>query len=87
MKNKLIPGTIVEIYWWDIESSTKWSSKDEIDKLFPPSCRTVGYYYGCRKEKGRVKWIIINHSKHDATQEADYTLIPWGCVQRMEKIE
>jgi len=82
---KLKPGTIVEVQWYDTESDPSWRHKEEIDKIEPPVCKTVGYYHGCRRERHKVMWIILNHSVHNG--QADYMIIPFGCVKRIQKIE
>lgn len=84
LRHKLKPGTVVEVTWWDTESDPSWRDVAAIDKIEPPLCRTVGYYHGCRREKGKVKWIILNHSVHNS--QADYTIIPYGCVKKIERI-
>lgn len=86
-RKKLEPGALIEVYWWDILSVASWTGKDDIDKARPPLCRTCGYYYGCHKEGGKPLWIVVNHTVDDAAGEADYTLIPYGTIQRIERLE
>jgi hypothetical protein len=84
--NKVARGTPVEVTWMDTESVPHWTDLDKIDQAEPPVVKTVGYYYGCKRKGKIVKWIVLNHSIHEG-QQADYTIIPFGCVCKMERIE
>jgi hypothetical protein len=84
---KLTKGTIIEIYWFDALSEGGWQAIKDFDKLYPPLCKTIGYFQYCKKEKGKPLWMVVSHSLNDSANEADYTIIPYGMIQRIERIE
>jgi hypothetical protein len=85
LKPSLPRHTIVEITWLDAESNPNWTSPDDIDQVEPPVVKTVGYYHGCKRKGDKVLWIILSHSRA-GDRQADYTVIPFGAVIKMEKI-
>lgn len=86
-RKKLERGTAIRAYWWDTQTIPKWTNRDDLKNIQPPLCRTTGEYEECHKEKGKIKWIIISHNIHDSDQQCDFTIIPYGCIQRIEKIK
>lgn len=86
-RKKLERGELVEIFWFDTESVPTWTNISELKNLRPPLCTTVGYYQECHKENKKIQWIIVAHNMHDGGQQCDYTVIPYGCIQRIEKIK
>lgn len=82
---KLKPNELVEITWQDSETRPGWTVPADLDRVEPPTVRTSGYYHGCKRVKGKVKWVIVKHSIAE-DGEADYTVIPFGCVVSMRRI-
>jgi hypothetical protein len=85
-KPKINRFDLIEVFWWDVQTNPGWTGIDSFKDIMPPLCKTVGYYQECKKENGKIQWIIVSHNVHDADQQADYTVIPFGMIQRMVKI-
>ena len=82
----LAPNTLVEVHWIDAETVSGWTEPDDFPKIKPPSIKTVGYYSHCQKSKGKILWIVVKHSLADSGA-GDYTVIPYGCITKLEKID
>jgi hypothetical protein len=83
--SKIARDTLVEINWLDTCSVRDWTSPEGMDRATPIMAKTVGYYHGCKRIGGKVRWITIKHNLC-SDGNADFTVIPFGCVVKMEKI-
>jgi hypothetical protein len=83
---KIARDTLVEITWLDTCTVPGWTLPAEIDKVTPIMAKSVGYYHGCKRIGGQVRWITIKHNTC-SDGNADFTVIPFGCVVKMERIE
>lgn len=83
---KVKRDTLVEVTWRDTESDPGWHSQAELDVVEPPVCKTVGYYHGCKRVRGKVKWVVVKSSIDQKSQHGDYTVIPYGSIERMIRV-
>lgn len=83
---KLKRGELVEVWWNDTESDGGWHDAGELENMATPAVKTTGYYFGCKRVRGKSKHIILNHSIDIDNNRMDYTIIPYGCVTKIEKI-
>jgi hypothetical protein len=84
---KIKQNTIVEVTWIDAQTVIDWTENELLDKIEPSHVKTVGYYHGCKRVKDKVIWVVIKHNRDSETGTADYTVIPYGCVVSMVKID
>jgi len=83
---KTAQNTIVEVIWQDTQTVVGWTKPEDIDKAEPPTVRTVGYYHGCRREHGKIRWVILKHNLGIEDGDADFTLIPFGMILKVNRI-
>jgi hypothetical protein len=84
--NKIPKDTICEISWLDTSTTADWTSPEDIDKATPVIVKTVGYYHGCKRIGGKVRWITLKHNLC-SDGNADFTTIVFGSIIKMERIE
>ena len=82
---KIAKDTLVEIQWLDTSTTAEWTSPEDMDKATPVVVKSVGYYHGCKRIGKKVRWVTIKHNLC-SDGNADFTVIPFGCVVKMEKI-
>jgi len=70
---------IVEVTWNDTFSDSGWKDIDKIPLAALPECTTVGYLLS--KDE---KIVRILHSING--DQADFTIIPTGCVLKIRTI-
>ena len=83
---KIPQNTIIEVQWLDTVTVSDWTSPEDIDKATPVYAKTIGYYHGVKRIGGRIRWITVKHNLA-SDGNADYTIIPWGAVLKVEKVE
>jgi hypothetical protein len=83
---KLKPNELVEIQWLDTTTTAEWTTPLEIDKATPVFAKTIGYYHGCKRIGKKVRWVTLKHNLC-SDGNADFTVIPFGCIVKMERIE
>jgi hypothetical protein len=83
---RLKQDTPVEVTWRDTESDPGWHPKEVLDAVEPPVCKTIGYYHCCRRVRGKVKWIVVKSSIDQKNQHGDYTVIPYGSIEKITRV-
>lgn len=71
---------IVEVIWWDANSSSEWRGEDIVKKEKPTICYSVGYYTIHNNDS-----LIISPDYNDG-KDRSTILIPRGMIKRVRKL-
>jgi len=74
---------IVEIEWLDSTESIRWHDVEEVAKLNPTLCRSVGYL--ARKDKVAV--VVMAHHSQDTNEGCGIMTIPPKAVKKIRYLK
>ncbi len=82
MRAKKFPKfTTLLVKWDDITSDAKWHDAKALAKVKTTLVKTVGFFIDNKKHK-----LKLSHSVTE-DGDADYTVIPWGCVRSVKELK
>lgn len=71
----------VEIVWRDIVESAGWTSRDDVMKVEPEMCSSIGYLLDITDDVVRIVSSTVNASK-----ESNYQVLPRGVVKSIHRL-
>lgn len=82
-------GQLVKVVWIDIISESKWMSEEDIDKLAPAECTTIGHFV-----KDTAEFVVTAATTADdeptdeekPEQFGDVICIPKGVIRKIVKL-
>ena len=77
---KFTKFTMLLVEWEDTTSDSKWYDMKVLDKIKPVTVKTVGFFIDNKKHRLKLSHNIT------ADGDADYTVIPWGCIRKVKEL-
>lgn len=77
-------GSLVVVYWYDIEDEPAWQLLADIEREKPPLCKSVGWYLS--EDAACVRILFSISGTEDTKVEAGRTLIPKAVIRNIELI-
>jgi hypothetical protein len=81
-KLKLEFNEVICIVWRDIHTNAGWANREDLNKAECPTVKALGFFDGVRDDS-----IILKHNLQEKYDEADYTIIPAGCIVRIRRLK
>jgi hypothetical protein len=73
--------TILLVEWEDITSDAKWHNTQELDGAKTTTVKSVRFFIDNKKHRLKISRSITEDG------DADYTVIPWGCVRKVGEVK
>ncbi len=78
---KLDTDSAIAVVWNDIKSDCSWNTPEQLKNTKPSEVKTLGFFDHADKKN-----LVVKHSLADDGQ-ADFTIIPIGCITRIRKLQ
>lgn len=77
---------ILQVFWNDIVSDSKWKDEQEIAKVNSMPVVTIGFFV-MNKIDNSGKYVIVLAHSVTYDKDCDYTCIPYGCIRKIKRIK
>lgn len=77
---KYKPFTELRVFWLDIVSDARWTSKIDIEKAESIEMKTLGMFLQNTKKDLKLAHTLSPDG------DSDYTIIPWATITKIEVI-
>lgn len=81
MADKLQKDELISVRWADIETNASWNTPEEINEAKAPEAVTSGFFHHIKDGNFIIKPTVAE------SKEADYTIIPIGCIRHIKLLQ